>query len=53
MIRKARHDRENPEELPRIQELQKEVDSLKMETRQRLTVNIEVRIYSRQLRLVL
>ncbi len=43
MIRKARSDRENPEELPRIQELQKDLDNLKLETRQRLNAEIEVR----------
>ena len=41
LIRKERQDRENPEELPRIQELEQEVENLKNETRQRLLASIE------------
>ena len=42
LIRKAREDRENPEELPRIQQLEKEVENLKQETRQRLVHDLEL-----------
>ena len=38
---RARADRENPEELPRIAELQKDLDTLKAETRQRLNAAVE------------
>ena len=36
LIRSARQRREHPEELPRLRELQEQVESLKIETRQRL-----------------
>ena len=38
---RARADRENPEELPRIAELQKDLDTLKAETRQRLNAAVD------------
>ena len=38
---RARADRENPEELPRIAELQKDLDTLKADTRQRLNAAVE------------
>ena len=40
-LNRARADRENPEELPRIAELQKDLDTLKAETRQRLNAAVE------------
>lgn len=43
MIARARADRENPEELPRIAELQKDLDTLKAETRQRLNSAVDTK----------
>ena len=40
---RARADRENPEELPRIAELQKDLDTLKAETRQRLNSAVDTK----------
>ncbi|TRY78574.1 hypothetical protein TCAL_01709 [Tigriopus californicus] len=43
IIDAAKRNQDNPEELPRIQELEEKVQSLKIETRQRLVKGIEVK----------
>ena len=45
LIRGARQRREHPEELPRLRELQEQVESLKIETRQRLLQVIKIPVH--------
>ena len=47
LFNSARAERENPEELPRIAELQKDLDTLKAETRQRLNAAVECKYQAR------